>query len=716
MMPSKAIVLVLIVGALGSVPSAAGPLPADGHPRTVYFSVGDNQDLLWLPLDSQVSIETALDVLHDLYRVDRVWWRGGQEEIWGKEFVFRPENRLFDRLWRWWKFLAYEGVGTNRIAVKAARARHMPIWAVHNVTDCGSGPDVGYSGFPYAVEDRLRIEHPEYAPVNRWGTWRQGGPVEFAYPGARQGVVRYLVKHTVEGGYDGIVLLTYAENYSQRYADEFGFNEPIVTEFKRRYGVDIRSQPFDKNAWSRLRGEYFTQFLRELHASLAKHGRKIAVCVDGSDAELPTCWIAHGGVRTSGLVHMDVGRWARERLVEEVCVWAPRDDRAAALVRAMELCRGTPTVASALRTRGWMPAGTPRVMFLGHDLETGFDYEHYINQPDERVTLAPGDRLAARDPYARRRFLTAVLKKKATSATNDLTRAARDPDLYVRRLAVRALATTGDPAAEPVLQAALSDAEHSVRCQAVVALGELEGPRSLATLWEAAAREPVSFQLRFRAMSEVLHRLQAKGNLSAKDKQPIIARLRDPNPDVREAALYALQSIGAPASAEMETVLREVMQRDPSPYARELAIVNLRSSFGPKPEVVAAIRAATRDRDDATAVRAVAALALLGRHPSAGLDLRRQALAETTAMFRRYGDGCTRTDKDWGWRVAGEAIMGFGDEGTAVLSGLMADKLNRRLAELAWRVMYLRQGDQFYQTTEEDDRKAHARHPFLWKD
>jgi hypothetical protein len=85
---------------------AAGSLraaPADGCPRTIYLSTGDHQDLLWTPLDSKVSIETAFTTLRDLYQAERIWWRGGQDEVWGKQFVLRPENRPFDRAWKWWK-------------------------------------------------------------------------------------------------------------------------------------------------------------------------------------------------------------------------------------------------------------------------------------------------------------------------------------------------------------------------------------------------------------------------------------------------------------------------------------------------------------------------------------------------------------------------------------------------------------------------------------
>jgi hypothetical protein len=226
--------------------------------------------------------------------VSRVWWRGGQDEIWGNQFVIRPENRLYARIWDWWRNLQYRKVGTNRISVGAAHARGLEIWMAYGLFDNGSGPDVGFGGFPYAAEDRLRVEHPDWAPLNRFGTWRQGGPIELAYPEARRAMVDYLSRYTLDGGYDGIAFLSYAENYSLRYEDEFGFNAPVVDEFRGRYGVDIRREPFDRAAWARLRGEYVTAFLRELRAALHPAGKKIAVSVDGRDPHLPCLWNVEG--------------------------------------------------------------------------------------------------------------------------------------------------------------------------------------------------------------------------------------------------------------------------------------------------------------------------------------------------------------------------------------------------------------------------------------
>src|SRR5207237_148954 len=161
----------------------------------------------------------------------------------------------------------------------------------------------------------------EWAPVNRFGTWRQGGPIEFCYPEARKAVAGYLARYVVDGGYDGIAFLTYAENYSVHYGDEFGFNGPVLAWFKRQPAVAV--------------------------------GRK--------------------------------------------CVAA---------------CRGSATKVSGFRTRGDLPAGMERIMFVNPEVESGFAWEHFVDWSDEDITVQPADALAKGDAFARRRLLTAALKGK----------------------------------------------------------------------------------------------------------------------------------------------------------------------------------------------------------------------------------------------------------------------------------------------------------------
>jgi len=87
--------VILILPLITAAGRAQGDRDEQKHPRTTYFTVGDSQDLLWTPLESKASIEDVFEVLHDRYRVSRVWWRGGQDEVWGKQFVLREQNRRY---------------------------------------------------------------------------------------------------------------------------------------------------------------------------------------------------------------------------------------------------------------------------------------------------------------------------------------------------------------------------------------------------------------------------------------------------------------------------------------------------------------------------------------------------------------------------------------------------------------------------------------------
>ena len=696
----------------GEEPTVAGP--EDGNPRTVYFSTGDSQDALTMPvLDSATTVEATFDALRQRYRVSRIWWRGGQDEVWGKQFFIRKENRIFWRLWEWWKDCQYRRANLNRVAVEAAHKRGMEIWLTHGLFDNGSQADVGYAGFPYAAEDRLRIDHPEWAPVNRWGTWRQGGPLEFAYPEARRAMAEYLTKYVVEGGYDGLAFLTYAENYSQRYEDEFGYSEPIVSEFRRRYGVDIRREPFDRQKWARLRGEYVERFLRDLRTRLSEHGRKLAICVDGRDPTRPMLWNVSGGVRTAGSIQWSPHEWAKTTTVDEMCLFTSAPEAALKEWGDLRQAQEPKMTVSAFRTRGDLPAGMPRIMWLGRDIESGFGWETFVDWPDEKLPPEPPASLSSSDVFARRRLLTCVFKGKADPPLAQLARAARDPDVFVRRNALRALAARKGPAAIAAAAVALEDPENSVRCQAVLALGELHDPRCVERMLAAVSRDNSTFQFHYRAVPEVLRKRSADGLLSEQDRALLVSRLTDRQPRIRELVLHYFTLVGAPATPAVRTRLLEMVRLDPNPYARELALINLRSSFGPVPEVTrAAQEAMARDPDHAVQARAAVALATMYARVEAGAP-RQQALAAVVSFLRQYGDGCRRGDRDWGWRAVGNAVLLFGDEGEAELQKLMREGTDRTLSDRAWRVLHLRQGDRFFSVTREQDAAAHKLHPWL---
>jgi hypothetical protein len=687
--------------------------PPDGNPRAVYFTVGDAQDLLeFPPLDSKTSIAACFETLKEQWQVERIWWRGGQDEIWGEQFVIRPENRIFAKVWDWWRDLQYRKVGTNRIAVEEAHQRGMQIWLTHGLFDNGSHADAGYSGFPYAIEDKLRIDHPEWAPVNRWGTWRQGGPIELAYPEARQAMADYLTKYVVEGNYDGIAFLTYAENFSQRYEDEFGYNDPIVDEFRQKFDVDIRTQEFDRAEWRKLRGSYVTEFLRLLKKQLSPHGKKIAVSVHGLNPDRPMLWLVDGGVCTAGNVTWSIDEWLNGDVVDEINLFTANTNESVQKLIDQANAVKSPVQVTAFRSRGELPAGVPRVMFLGREIESGYESDAWIDYPDEKLTPEPAASLDGDDVYARRRLLTLALKGKLKLTAEQYRRALQDEDIFVRRTALRALAKSPVPDTAAAIRDALRDPENTVRCLAALALAESDATDIVENLLAAAFHPEGTFQLRHRAVADALKKMAATNRLGPAEKQRIVEALSASESDARELALYYFTLVGAPATPDVERRLTEIVTGDENEYSRELALVNLRSSFGATAGVVKTVRDCMQyDSSHAVQVRAAAAFASLHARLPADDPARSAGLQESLDYFSRYGDGCERSDRDWGWRLLGNTILEFGPEGEAAFQRLMKQTDNKQLADRAWRMLYLKQGDRFFPITEAEDIEAHRLRP-----
>ena len=121
---------------------------------------------------------------------------------------------------------------------------------------------------------------------------------------------------------------------------------------------------------------------------------------------------------------------------------------------------------------------------------------------------------------ARRRLLHAVSKRIQKIPAGRVAAALRDPDLFVRRQALGALAALGDRSALPAVEAALADAENSVRWKAALALAELGGPEAVDTLLGAVARPESTFQFNLRAVPEAVKRLAGRGVLGPDASKP----------------------------------------------------------------------------------------------------------------------------------------------------------------------------------------------------
>ena len=161
----------------------------------------------------------------------------------------------------------------------------------------------------------------------------------------------YLTKYVVEGNYDGISFLTYAENFSQRYEDEFGYGAPIVEEFRKEYGVDIRREEFDRDAWRQMRGRHVTQFLRLLKKQLAAHAANCRLC-HGQYPEKPMQWNVNSSMQTAGNFRWSVDDWLKGDVVDEIDLFTPASDAVIARLLATIREQHSPVRLTVFRSQG----------------------------------------------------------------------------------------------------------------------------------------------------------------------------------------------------------------------------------------------------------------------------------------------------------------------------------------------------------------------------
>jgi len=130
--------------------------------------------------------------------------------------------------------------------------------------------DDGVPGF----RSKFLEENPRCHWTARDGKTHFRGLMSYAWPEARAFRVAQ-AKELLDLGADGIHCSTSAHSRhlrSVQEADFYGFEQPVVDEYRRRFGVDIRTaEDFDRDAWHDIKGDMMVQLYRDL-ADLC-HGR-----------------------------------------------------------------------------------------------------------------------------------------------------------------------------------------------------------------------------------------------------------------------------------------------------------------------------------------------------------------------------------------------------------------------------------------------------------
>ncbi len=695
--------IVLFGGVLGiaaaglSADRVAGPragVVPDRAGLHVYVTTPDAQwDSRYPPQDSVATVSAFFERLARVQNVSRVYWRGAQAESGLKHFVFRPENPLYYDFWSGWQRYLYLDQSLNRIAVREAHRWRTQIFVMQGLFDFGAPGDAEYSHpLPYYGGDRLLLDHQEWAPLDRWGERRQPGPIELAYPEARRAVVDRFTSEVLDGGYDGLFLYTYIENYSTRFEDEFGFNAPIVAEYRRRYGVDIRTEPFDRRLWGELRGEYVTGFLEQLHRSLQSHGRRLSVALSAKAPDRIQDHPLNSG-RISSSIRLDWRTWVERGLVDEIAIMGGTDAEAITLaeqiVTVARVGVSVTILTESPADAKFLPLAARGVTLTGWSAPYRGAMELYSQKKPALDDLAQGE--------WRERAQAAVIVADGTLAADAQVLAAltTDSHVLVRREAIRGLVVMQARQHKAAIEAALDDSEESVRVAAVVALASIGDVTSVAPIRRALRRGA-----RFMVKEASVLTLAAFGRAVVPE---LVDALRSPVVAERQVAVRALGRIRT--HEDVQTLLR-VAREDTDEYVRFYAIDWVQRIQ--LPQVVDFLLTAATDRSPTIQMCAVRGLEATATAMSA--DQARRTLVLLGGLFSQYGQSTKRSDAEWGWRIVSRAMLALGPAGRDALDKHRIDGADAVLARRAYYALYVpMRPEQYTDSSWDEDEQAHKR-------
>lgn len=267
------------------------------------FGEGDGR------LDTPGAVARRMTAWHDELEAGAIYWRALRARVPGRFSAargYRHPSLTAARALTW---------DDHEVVPELARGAGLQPWLWVSLFDEGwpLAPArvraVSYHndmhGQHVAWQSRLTREHPEWVAVDRSGRRRQWGVVSLAYPDARRAFIERWLALLEPTRFDGLFVCLRSQSRPAASGDDFGFNEPAVADFARRYGVDVRRHAFDVQAWRDLLGEYLTTLLAELREALAGRGRRLGIGAARGDVLGPPLGNATLGWRewvTRGLI------------------------------------------------------------------------------------------------------------------------------------------------------------------------------------------------------------------------------------------------------------------------------------------------------------------------------------------------------------------------------------------------------------------------------
>ena len=263
-------------------------------------------------LDTRSRLEEAVAYWRSRFGVERFYWRADHWFI-EQHCLQRQDSPEVAQGWSvFWERLAEAAVRTLDDFVRATHANGAQAYLYLPFLDEGLPGDLLYRprGTPYPYQSRFSEENPQCLETDRSGERPHWGVLCYAYEEVRQYRLQVLRGMLAETPADGLHLCTRSYVLPAEFGDQYGFNPPIVEEYRQRYGVDILTGDFDLESWRKLRGEHLTQFLGQVKNLLQKGRQRLSLAVPRGQYLGPPY----------GNLYLDWPHWVREGVVDELVV------------------------------------------------------------------------------------------------------------------------------------------------------------------------------------------------------------------------------------------------------------------------------------------------------------------------------------------------------------------------------------------------------------
>ena len=134
-----------------------------------------------------------------------------------------------------------------------------------------------------------------------------------AYPEVRK-LWSGWIDRIIQTGVDGVALRCGSHGTFTDEPGEYGFNEPLVEEYRRRFGADITGDGADLRRLAQLRGEHYTSFLREASNTIRRAGKKVMIHMHPDGFRPDPNYRQWFGF--SGNINFDWKAWLKEGLAD----------------------------------------------------------------------------------------------------------------------------------------------------------------------------------------------------------------------------------------------------------------------------------------------------------------------------------------------------------------------------------------------------------------